>query len=152
MRPSLIAVLVALLCTMSCASRTEDKAAVTWLDSMEQAQAQAAQSNRPILALFTGSDWCPWCVKLQKEIFATKEFQDWAAKTVVLVKFDFLRRTAQPADVKKTHAALAQKYGIRGFPTVKLLNARGEALGSLGYQPGGPAAWTAAAQKVIGGK
>ena len=63
--------------------------APTWFTSLDLAQAEARKSGKPILADFTGSDWCPWCVKLRKEVFNTKQFKDWAAKSVVLLEVRF---------------------------------------------------------------
>ncbi|HKL21007.1 MAG TPA: thioredoxin family protein, partial [Tichowtungia sp.] len=54
---------------------------------------------------------------------------------------DFPRSKPQPEDIQKQNKALSQKYGVRGFPTVLLLNAGGEVLGRTGYQRGGPEAY-----------
>jgi hypothetical protein len=44
---------------------------------------------------------------------------------------------------------LAEKHGIEGFPTVVFLSSDGAELGRMGYQQGGPDAWTRAAQKLL---
>ena len=61
----------------------------TWLTDLPKAEAQAKADNKIILMDFTGSDWCGWCIKFKKEVLDTKEFQDYAAKNVVLVEVDF---------------------------------------------------------------
>lgn len=66
---------------------------------------------------FTGSDWCGWCIRLQKEVLKTPEFQKWAKENVVLVEFDYPRRTPQTAEIKN-RMANCNKLGIQGFPTV----------------------------------
>lgn len=124
-------------------------AAQKWLTSLPQAQAEAKKSGKPILADFTGSDWCPWCIKLRTEVFNTKQFKDWAAKNVVLLELDFPRSKPQDPATKKANQDLATKYKIEGFPTVLFLNADGKVLGTSGYQAGGPAPWTANAQKIL---
>jgi protein disulfide-isomerase len=121
-----------------------------WLTSLEKAQQESKTSGRPILALFTGSDWCPWCVRLEKEVLATAEFQEWAGKKVVLVKFDFLRKTQQPQEVKDANQAARKKYPqVKGYPTILFLNEKGEVLGESGYEPGGAKAWMEKADKLL---
>jgi protein disulfide-isomerase len=120
-----------------------------WFTSFDQAQAEAEKSGKPILADFTGSDWCPWCMKLRQEVFDTKQFKEWAAKSVVLIEVDFPRNKPQDDATKKANQALAAKYGIRGYPTVVFLTADGKVLGQSGYQAGGPVAWTTNAQKIL---
>lgn len=123
-----------------------------WLTSFDKASAEAQKSGKPILADFTGSDWCPWCVKLRQEVFDTKAFKDWAAKNVVLLELDFPRKKAQDAATKKANAVLAKKYKIEGFPTVIFMSADGAQLGQSGYHQGGPKPWIANAQKILDAK
>jgi protein disulfide-isomerase len=123
-----------------------------WFTSLDQAQAEARKSGKPILADFTGSDWDPRCVKLRKEVFDTKPFKDWAAKSVVLLEVDFPQKKPQDDATRKANSDLAAKYEIKGFPTVVFLAADGKVLGKSGYQPGGPAAWTTNAQKILDAK
>ena len=123
-----------------------------WLASFDQAKAESQKSGKPILADFTGSDWCPPCMRLRKEVFDTQEFKDWAAKNVVLLELDFPRNKAQDEATKRTNAALAKQYKIEGFPTVLFLSADGTQLGQSGYQQGGPKPWIANAQKILNAK
>ena len=97
-----------------------------------------------VLMDFTGSDWCGWCIKFDKEVFATKEFADYAAKNLVLVQLDFPRRKEQSADLKKTNTALQSKYDVSGFPTLVVLDKDGKVAGKqVGYLEGGPKAFIA---------
>jgi len=116
-------------------------AAEGWLTDFEAAKKQAAEKNLPILVDFSGSDWCGWCIKLDNEVFSQDEFKDYAEENLVLFLADFPRSKPQPEDIQKQNKALSQKYGVRGFPTVLLLNAGGEVLGRTGYQRGGPEAY-----------
>ncbi len=124
-------------------------AAPKWFTSLSLAQAEARKAGKPILADFTGSDWCPWCIKLRTEVFNTKQFKEWAAKNVILLEVDFPRSKPQDDATKKANRALAAKYKIEGFPTVLFLTVDGKVLGTSGYQEGGPAPWTTAAQKML---
>lgn len=112
-----------------------------WLTDFEAAKKLAAEKNLPILADFSGSDWCGWCIKLDNEVFSQDEFKAYAKDNIVLFLADFPSRKPQPAEIKKQNKALSEKYGIRGFPTVLLLDAEGEVLERTGYQKGGAAAY-----------
>lgn len=116
-------------------------AAGGWLTSFALAKSQAAERHVPILADFSGSDWCGWCMKLDKEVFSEKAFKDYAAANVVLLLVDFPRRTEQDAALAKQNQSLAEQYGIEGFPTVLLLDATGKEVARTGYQPGGAEAY-----------
>jgi thioredoxin-related protein len=131
-----------LVLTLSLAGGAVTRAAEdTWLESYTQAAAAAKAGQKVILADFTGSDWCGWCKKLDKEVFATPEFATWAKEHVVLLKLDFPIQTPQAAAIRKQNQELQQKYGITGYPTILFLDADGKVLGKTGYVPGGPAKW-----------
>lgn len=112
-----------------------------WLDSFELAKKEAAAFKQPIFAFFTGSDWCGWCMKLRSEALDTKEFEKFAADNLILFEADFPRNKKISGTVKKQNAELAAKYGVRGYPTVYLLDAEGSELGKTGYQEGGAEAY-----------
>jgi thiol-disulfide isomerase/thioredoxin len=107
-----------------------------WLTDFEAAKKQAAAEKKDILVDFTGSDWCGWCIKLDKEVFSTDAFK--AQKDFVLVALDFPRRKEIPADQKAANEALMRQWGVRGFPTIILANAKGEPYARTGYKQGGP--------------
>jgi thioredoxin-related protein len=115
--------------------------AAPWLDDFEQAKQEAKDKGRPILVDFSGSDWCGWCIKLDKEVFSTKTFTEYADKNLVLFLADFPRGKEQSPEVVKQNRELARKYGVRGFPTVLLLNAKGDVIAQTGYQEGGAEAY-----------
>lgn len=112
---------------------------LNWKTDLGQAQAAAAESKRSVLLDFTGSDWCPWCIRMDKEVFERPAFADFAAKHLVLVKLDFPRSKPQPAAEKLQNQQLAQKFRIQGYPTYVLLDSTGnEVRRQEGYLPGGP--------------
>ena len=115
----------------------------SWVTDYKKAQEDAKAGKKLMLLEFTGSDWCGWCMKLDKEVFSTPEFQNYASKNLILVKLDFPRRRPQTEALKKQNEQLAQKYGIQGFPTIIVLNGQGEKVGEFGYMEGGPSPFLA---------
>jgi thiol:disulfide interchange protein len=113
----------------------------SWGTSLKEAIKEAKAANRPILVDFTGSNWCPPCKALTKQVLDTPEFIQWASDKVVLLKADFPRGKEQDAETKKQNAELAKKYQIRGFPTVMLISAKGKEFSRhVGYN-GNPEPW-----------
>lgn len=138
------------------ASVTMQAHELEWNTDIAKAVKISEKSKKPLLLFFTGSDWCGWCMRLQKEVLLTPEFAKWAKENVVLVELDYPRRTPQEPEVKKQNAELQQFFGIRGYPTVwfvKGSNKDGkisfEQLGSTGYVAGGPTVWLDGANKII---
>lgn len=121
---------------------------VEWQTDAAKAQATAKAENKLVLMDFTGSDWCVWCKKLNKEIFSTTEFTAYAAKNLVLVEVDFPKSKAQSAAQKEANQNLAKKYKVQGYPTVIVLNGEGKMVGELGYMEGGPKAFLAELAKL----
>jgi protein disulfide-isomerase len=121
-----------------------------WETNWEAAKAKSKAENKPILINLTGSDWCGWCIKIEKEIFSTKEFQDFAAANVVLMEADFPRKKELPAELKKQNEMLKKEYLQGGYPTVFLLDAEGKKLSEdLGELKGGTEAYIKKIKELI---
>ena len=112
-----------------------------WTSSLSEAQRLSEETGKPILMNFTGSDWCGWCIRLKDEVFRTQEFAAWANQNVILLEVDFPRRRSQSAEITAQNQELARKYGVRGFPTIKVVDKDGKVLKTSGYVPGGPEAF-----------
>jgi len=143
-RTALCIVLAAVLAAPALAPAAEG-----WLTDYDQAVAEAKKTGKLILADFTGSDWCGWCIRLKKEVWDTEQFAAWAKENVVLLELDFPRKSEQPDALKKQNRALAEKYEIRGFPTILFLTPEGEVAGRSGYLRGGAKNWTDNADTLI---
>lgn len=123
-------------------------AAGRWTTDYAAALRQAKAEKKKVFLFFTGSDWCGWCKKLDREILGTSDFKGYAGSNLVLVKLDFPRGVPQSAQLKAANQKLAQQYGIEGFPTIIVLNSEGENVGQLGYMDGGPKQFIAALKKL----
>ena len=129
---------------------TADSAPITiWFDSFDAAMRESAKTGKPVLASFTGSDWCHYCIDLDKHVFSTDSFQQWAHDHVVLLKVDFPRRSHQTAELKRQNKELAARYHVHGYPTILFLDSEGEVLGKMGYQKN-PAEWIKNASTQLG--
>ncbi len=64
------------------------------------------------------------------------------------MRLDFPRAKPLSAELKKQNYALAQQFGIRGFPTIVMLNGEGKALAQLGYVKGGAEAFISELEQV----
>ena len=112
-----------------------------WIDDFDKGLAQAKTEKKVTLADFTGSDWCVWCQRLDKEIFSTPEFKEYAKANLVLVEVDFPQTKPLPKNKQEKHDKLAKEYEIQGYPTVIVFDPEGKKIGQLGYTQGGPAAF-----------
>lgn len=120
-----------------------------WMTDFEAATAKAKSENKPMLLDFTGSDWCGWCIKLDKEVFTKQSFVDYADANLVLVELDFPAKKEQTAELKAQNKALADKYKIRGYPTIVLLSSDGELIEKTGYRRGGPDKYVAHLRELL---
>ena len=120
-----------------------------WLTDYEAAKAKAKSDNKLVLLEFTGSDWCGYCKRMQAEIFSKPQFQDYAAKNLILVELDFPRAKPQSDIVRKQNMQLANEYNIEGFPTTIVLSPDGKRVANFfGYIEGGPEPLIAALEKL----
>lgn len=94
-----------------------------WSTDLAKAFAKAKAEKKCVLVEFTGSDWCPPCIAMRKNVFSKKDFVTAAAKKFILVELDFPKGDQDLADKNKP---LAEKYKIEGFPTVILFDAAGK--------------------------
>ena len=107
-----------------------------WSENYLQARKAAAAKKIPMLILFSGSDWCPPCMQLDKTILDTKEFAAYAGKgKFVLFKADFPRAVKKPAAIAQQNQQLMQIYRVQGVPTIILAGADGKEFARTGFIP-----------------
>lgn len=137
---------VALFLLLSAAAFSQTR---TWLQDYDKASALAKSSNKILLIDFSGSDWCPWCIRLDKEVFIKTAFKNYARKNLVLMLADFPNHKELSRKIREQNDALAEKYGIEGYPTVILLSPKGELVGQTGYQEGGAEAYVKHLKEIV---
>ena len=123
-----------------------------WLTDLAAALAAAKTANRPILVVFSGSDWCKPCITFEQEVFAKPEFMAYAKDRLVLAHFDFPRlkkNLPTAAQLKLNDAAAAQLNREGDFPLAVVVSPEGKVLAKTGYIAGGPTAFEAYLQKVL---
>ncbi len=112
--------------TVGVAALTSSAFATTpegWVTNLDKAFAKAKAEKKSVLVEFTGSDWCPPCIAMRKNVFSKKEFVDAASKKYILVELDFPKGEKEIAEKNQP---LVDKYKIEGFPTVILFNSEGK--------------------------
>ncbi|MDQ2792822.1 MAG: thioredoxin family protein [Bacteroidota bacterium] len=123
-----------------------------WLTDLDAAKAAAKAANRPILAVFSGSDWCKPCIMYEQEVFSKPEFMAYAKDKLVLAHFDFPRmkkNQLSTAQQKINDAAAGQLNHEGDYPLAVVIAPDGKVLAKTGYIAGGPAAFEAYLKKVL---
>ena len=133
MRKNLTIYIMIAIAMLYC-SRVE---ALEWETDFKKASSTAKTSGKYIMLDFSGSDWCGWCIKLEKEVFSQDAFKDFAEKNLVCVLVDFPRNKKQTVEQKQQNRDLATKYRIQGYPTIIILGPDGEPVSMTGYLQGG---------------
>ena len=114
-----------------------------WMVDLDKAYELSQKEGKPIMANFTGSDWCGWCKRLTASVFSKDEFKTWAEDKVILLELDFPRRSKIPEKYQKQNYSLQQAFKVTGYPTVWVFNLDKDdsgkfqiaALGKTGYAP-----------------
>jgi thioredoxin-related protein len=114
-----------------------------WLRDLEAAKEAARASDRALLIEFTGSDWCPPCIKLHREVFGVAGFQEAASRDYVLVVIDNPRDRSKLGEAEdRQSVALHERYAVNKWPTIYLTDAEGRPFARTeDYRPGGPTAY-----------
>ncbi len=120
-----------------------------WRTDFKNAASVANASGKYLLLDFSGSDWCGWCKRLDKEVFSQDAFKEFAEENLVCVLIDFPNAKKQPKELKQQNKDLARKYDIKGYPTIIILSPDGKFIGKSGYLQGGPWEYARHLKKII---
>ena len=110
-----------------------------WFSNLEEAQTKAKQTDKPVLLVFSGSDWCKPCILFKKEVLESETFFHFAAKELILVNADFPAAKKNQLSQEQTvyNEKLAEKYNPTGlFPLALLIDKEGKVLKSFAYKKG----------------
>lgn len=105
-----------------------------WLTDFEVAKERSIKENKPIMLYFTGSNWCGYCVVLEKKVFSKKAFIDYSNEELILMYLDFPRGKRLSTELEKQNYTLLDKYGST-IPDISFINSQGKLLGNTGYIP-----------------
>jgi thioredoxin-related protein len=131
---------------ISAAARAAD-----WTEDYAAGLARAKKEHKLLVLDFTGSDWCVWCKRTDREVFETQKFKDYADRNLVLVKVDFPNAIPQTDELKAQNNRLKEKYEIEGYPTLVVLDPSEKVVvKQVGYLEGGPEAFIAEIPKAGG--
>lgn len=123
--------------------------AAEWETDFAKASETAKSAGKYMLLDFSGSDWCGWCMKLDKEVFQKSAFKEFAKQNLVCVLVDFPQQKPQSQQTKEQNKTLAKKYAIEGYPTIIILSPNGELVEKTGYQPGGAQKYVELLKSII---
>jgi len=117
-------------------------ASLPWAADLPKALEQARSERKLVLLEFTGSDWCVWCMKFEKDVLAQPDFAAYAKANLTMLLLDYPQGKKQPDEIKQRNAELKAKFKVEGFPTYVALNSEGREIGRQdGYLSGGPQAF-----------
>jgi len=126
-------------------------AEIKWVTDFEEAKTIAAKEGKSLLINFTGSDWCGWCIRLDKEVFDTDTFAEGVKDKFVLVKLDFPKDKSDMTEGTITqNEKLQAEYMVQGFPSILLTDEKGRPFAKTGYQQGGPESYLASLDTLLG--
>jgi len=120
-----------------------------WEVNYNVAKERAAKEKKTILINFTGSDWCGWCKRLDKEVFSQTAFIEYAQENLVLLAIDFPRFRSLPDTQRSHNKKLYDGYGVGGFPTIVVADKEGYVIGITGYKSGGALNYVDSLKKMI---
>lgn len=110
---------------------------INWLRSYSEAVALSQSTSKPIAILFTGTGWCPACMKLERTVLTHPEFAQAVSQRFVFLKAEF-PDYSEPAIMASPYKSLLDRYGINAFPTIVVTNTNGQMLYTVNYREGGP--------------
>jgi thiol-disulfide isomerase/thioredoxin len=113
---------------------------INWLRNYSDAVALSQSTSKPIAILFTGTGWCPACMKLERTVLNNPEFAQAVAQRFVFLKAEF-PDYSESAVMASPYKPLLDRYGVNAFPTIVVVNTNGQMLYTVNYREGGPQAY-----------
>ena len=139
-----------LVCALACGlaaatfgAKMSDSVPKGWSEDYAAACETAKKENKFVLLAFSGSDWCGWCMKMEKEIYSNKSFIDGVKKRFIPVMIDSPQNKEILSPLaKKQNAKLVKEFNVHGYPSTVVVRPNGEVVKRFGgYRQGGPQAF-----------
>lgn len=111
---------------------TADASGIVWVTDVNTAFKLSKKTGKPVFTFFTGKQWCGWCKRLVAEILSKPEFVKHANDNYIMLELDFPRRDR--SKITPEMIELSRKFGVRGYPTVLMLDHKQNLLARTGYQ------------------
>jgi protein disulfide-isomerase len=119
------------------AASSSQTSSIAWITDYEQAVKLGKQTSKPLFLFFTGSDWCGWCNKLEKEVLEAQDFVQAISDKLIFVKLDYPMRVQLDPETTNQNERLQEKFSVKSFPTIVILNFDQQPIGMAGYRTGG---------------
>lgn len=92
-------------------SAQEEESKLKWETNFELAKSKSKKDKKPILMLFTGSDWCAPCKMLKNDFFDNSDFIE-KSNSFIMLMVDFPRnKELVSRDQEIANKLLSAKYG-----------------------------------------
>jgi thioredoxin-related protein len=127
--------LLAMLLIAGLAPAAGAQGRVVWM-GWDEGLREARRTNRPVLVdVYT--DWCGWCKRMDRDVYARADVRDYLANRFVVVKLNAEAQDGLQYDGKDlTSAGLAEQFRVTGYPTTVFLRPTGAHLINVpGYVP-----------------
>lgn len=110
---------------------------IHWINNYRDAVSLSQSTSKPIAILFTGTNWCPACMKLERTVLRHPEFERALSQRFVFLKAEF-PDYSESAVAASPYKTLLDRYGVNQFPTIVVVNSNGQMLFTVNYRDGGP--------------
>lgn len=108
-------------------------AAPPMMENFSKATQLAQLYNRPMILVFTGSDWCDWSQKVSKELFETEEFSEAIGNSFIFVQLDFPKTTDKAVIISEQNLRLKEQYHVDQFPSLVMIEPDGREITRISY-------------------
>lgn len=106
---------------------------IVWEKNYEDAVKEAREKKLPLFLFFSGTDWCPWCVKLEKNILEKPEFYQGIIDKYIFCLIDFPMKKSVDDQKLAFNKTLMKDYEVIGFPTIVIADVDKGLITQVGY-------------------